>query len=106
MSTTANAVLSSTINPVTRVNGWGYMQGTSMASPHAAGVAALALSAHPGLQPAALASFLERTSESLPCPEGIYNARPGLDQFLAECTGGTRNGFCGAGEVNVFNAVR
>jgi subtilisin family serine protease len=106
VSTTANAVLSTTINTVTRVNGWGYLQGTSMASPHAAGVAALALTAHPGLQPAALASFLERTSESLPCPEGIYNPRPGLDQYLAECTGGTRNGFYGAGEVNAFNAVR
>ena len=81
VSTIANAVLSSTINTVTRVNGWGYMQGTSMASPHAAGVAALALSAHPNLQPAALASFLERTSEALPCPEGIYNPRPGLDQY-------------------------
>ena len=91
---------------MTTVNGWGYMQGTSMASPHAAGVAALALSAHPGLQPAALAAFLERTSEALPCPEGIYNPRPGLDQYLAECTGGSRNGFYGAGEVNAFNAVR
>ena len=84
VSTIANAVLS----PVECGNGWGYKQGTSMASPHAAGVAALTLSAHPGLQPGALASFLERTSESLPCPEGIYNPRPGLDQFLAECTGG------------------
>jgi subtilisin family serine protease len=106
VSTIANAVLSTTINTVTRVNGWGYLQGTSMAAPHAAGVAALALSAHPGLQPGALASLLERTAESLPCPEGIYNPRPGLDQFLAECTGGARNGFYGAGEVNAFNAVR
>ena len=106
VSTIANAVLSTTINTVTRVNGWGYLQGTSMAAPHAAGVAALALSAHPGLQPGALASLLERTAESLPCPEGIYNPRPGLDQFLAECTGGNRNGFYGAGEVNAFNAVR
>ena len=106
VSTTANAILSTTINTVTRVNGWGYLQGTSMAAPHAAGVAALALSAHPGLQPGALASLLERTSEPLPCPEGIYNPRPGLDQFLAECTGGNRNGFYGAGEVNAFNAVK
>ncbi len=106
VSTTANAVLSSTFNTVTKTNGWGYKQGTSMSSPHAAGVAALALSAHPGLQPAALASFLERTAEALPCPEGTYNPRPGLDQFLAECTGGTRNGFYGAGEVNAFNVVR
>ena len=106
VSTTANAVLSSVINTATKVNGWGYMQGTSMASPHAAGVAALALSAHPNLQPAALAAFLERTADPLPCPEGVYNPRPGLDQYLAECSGGNRNGFYGAGEVNAANAVK
>jgi subtilisin family serine protease len=100
VSTIANAVLS------TVVGGWGYSQGTSMASPHAAGVAALALSAHPGLQPAALAAFVEQTSEPLPCPEGVYNPRPGLPQYLATCTGGTRNGFYGAGEVNAYNVVK
>jgi subtilisin family serine protease len=100
VSTIANAVLS------TVVGGWGYSQGTSMASPHAAGVAALALSAHPGMPPAALAAFLERTAVPLPCPEGVYDPRPTLPQFRAECTGGTRNGFYGAGEVNAFNAVK
>jgi subtilisin family serine protease len=105
VSTTANAILSTVINTATRVNGWGYLQGTSMSSPHVAGVAALALSAHPGLTPGALASLLERTSESLPCPEGVYDPRPGLPQFQATCTGGERNGFYGAGEVNAFNAV-
>ena len=54
----------------------------------------------------ALAAFLERTSEELPCPAGVYNPRPGLNQFLAECTGGTRNSFYGAGEVNAYNAVK
>ena len=98
--TVSHAVLS------TVVGGWGYSQGTSMASPHAAGVAALALSAHPNLQPGALAAFLERTSESLPCPAGVYDPRPGLERYLAECTGGTRNSFYGAGEVNAFNAVK
>jgi hypothetical protein len=76
-----------------------------MASPHVAGVAALALSVHPDLSPGALASLLEGTAEALPCPDGVYNPRPGLNQYLAECTGGQRNGFYGAGEVNAFNAV-
>ncbi len=105
VSTAANAILSTTINTATRVNGWGYLQGTSMASPHTAGVAALALSQRPNLTPGALASLLERTSVSLPCPPGVYDPRPGLDQFKAECSGGSRNSFYGAGEVNAFNAV-
>jgi subtilisin family serine protease len=106
VSTVSHAVLSTVINTTTHVNGWGYLQGTSMASPHAAGVAALALSAHPNLQPGALAAFLEGTSEALPCPPGVYNPRPGLNQYLAECTGGNRNSFYGAGEVNAYNAVK
>ena len=106
VSTLSHAVLSSTFNTVTHTDGWGYMQGTSMAGPHAVGVAALALSAHPNLTPGALASFLERTAEGLPCPAGVYNPRPGLAQYLAECSGGNRTSFYGAGEVNAFNAVR
>jgi subtilisin family serine protease len=105
VATTANAVLSTTFNTVTRTNGWGYKQGTSMASPHAAGVAALALSANPGLQPATLAAALERTAEPLACPPGVYDPRPGLDQFRAECTGGARTSFYGAGLVNAAAAV-
>jgi subtilisin family serine protease len=105
VSTIAHAILSTTFDTEDQTNGWGYKQGTSMASPHVAGVAALALSQHPSLQPAALASFLERTAERLPCPDGVYNPRPGLDRYLAECTGGAFNGFYGAGEVNAFNAV-
>ncbi len=96
-STITDAVLS------TVPGGWGYSQGTSMAGPHAAGVAALALSAHPGLKPGALASLLERAATPLECPEGVYEPRPG---FPATCTGGERNGFYGAGNVNAFNAVQ
>ncbi|MET7422409.1 S8 family serine peptidase [Dactylosporangium sp. NPDC005555] len=105
-STLADAVLSTTFNTTTKTNGWGYKQGTSMAGPHAVGVAALALSAHPGMQPGALASFLERTADALPCPSGVYNPVPLLQGFEATCSGGNRNGFYGAGEVNAYNAVR
>ena len=107
VSTLSHAILSSTFDTKTRTDGWGYKQGTSMAGPHAVGVAALALSAHPTLQPAALASFLQRTADRLPCPVGVYNPRPGAkDDWSAECTGGAFNGFYGAGEVNAFNVVK
>ena len=100
VSTTANAILS------TVGNGWGYAQGTSMASPHVAGVAALALSVRPNLTPGALASLLARTAVPLPCPPGVYNPRPNLPQYQAQCTGGqNKNSFYGAGEVNAFNVV-
>ncbi|MGI5240873.1 S8 family peptidase [Dactylosporangium sp. CA-139066] len=105
-STLTDAVLSTTFNTATKTNGWGYKQGTSMAGPHAAGVAALALSAHPGMQPGALASWLERTAVALPCPSGVYNPVPNLQGFEATCSGGNRNGFYGAGEVDAYNAVR
>ena len=101
------AVLSTTYNTKSRVNGYGYKQGTSMSSPHAAGVAALAVSAHPGLTAGALAATLERTATPIACPAGVYDPRPGLDQYLATCTGGAaRNSFYGAGNVNAFNAVK
>jgi subtilisin family serine protease len=104
VSTTANAVLSTVINLTTKAPGYGYMQGTSMAGPHAVGVAALALSVRPNLTPGALAALLERTADELPCPEGVYDPRPG-QPFQAVCSGGNRNGFYGAGEVNALSAV-
>lgn len=97
-STITDAVLSTIPG-----GGYGWSQGTSMAGPHAAGVAALALSAHPGMNPGQLASFLERTATPIACPDGVYEPRPG---WPATCTGGERNGFYGAGNVNAFNAVQ
>ena len=80
-----------------------------MAGPHAAGVAALALSAHPDLSARARSpSVLERTAEPLPArtvsttrrrtPNGVDSRPP--------ATGGERNGFYGAGEVNALAAVQ
>lgn len=47
--------------------GWSVKSGTSMASPHVAGVAALILGAHPGLAPADVRRTLMATGE---CPDG------------------------------------
>ncbi|KIR61758.1 S8 family peptidase [Micromonospora haikouensis] len=109
-STSTDAILSTTFNTATRTNGWGYKQGTSMSGPHATGVAALALSAHPGMTPGQLASFLERTAVARSCPAGVYNPVPliptGPHAYDAACSGGARNGFYGAGVVNAYNAVK
>lgn len=105
VSNPADAILSTTYNAATGVNGWGYKQGTSMASPHAAGVAALALSANPGLSAGQLSALVESQATPLPCPEGVYDPRPGLPQYQAECQGGARNGFYGAGNVDALAVV-
>ncbi|XTZ18775.1 S8 family peptidase [Micromonospora echinospora] len=106
-STSTDAILSTTFNVVTRTNGWGYKQGTSMSAPHATGVAALAASAHPGTNPGQLAAFLERTANPVSCPAGVYNPVPLLgDAYDATCSGGARNGFYGAGMVDAHGAVR
>ncbi|MCT2280737.1 S8 family serine peptidase, partial [Micromonospora chalcea] len=108
-STSTDGILSTTFNTATRTNGWGYKQGTSMSGPHAAGVAALALSAHPGMTPGQLSSFLERTAVAKSCPSGVYNPVPlipaGPNAYDATCSGGKRNGFYGAGVVDAYNAV-
>jgi subtilisin family serine protease len=93
------------------VNGWGIKQGTSMSGPHATGVAALALSAHPDMTPGQLASFLERTSVAQSCPEGVYNPAPLISAtnphlYDATCSGGERNSFYGAGMVDAYNVVK
>ena len=41
-----------------------------------------------------------------PGPGGVYNPVPKLVGFEATWTGGDRNGFYGAGEVNAYNAVQ
>ncbi len=94
-------------------NYWAWAQGTSMASPHAVGVAALVVAeygskdkAHRGLtlDPAETESIMREQATDTPCPaQNPYVYPPPLNpaQYTARCDGTPdRNGFYGDGIVN------
>ncbi|MCX4688444.1 S8 family serine peptidase [Kitasatospora purpeofusca] len=86
--------------------GYGYMQGTSMASPHAAGVLALLASTFPWASPEELTELLTNQAESHACPSAPYNPG-GAGEWTATCEGGADdNGFYGAGIINAEKAVQ
>ncbi|MGW1177826.1 S8 family serine peptidase [Kitasatospora sp. NPDC002543] len=86
-------------------NQYGYEQGTSMATPHAAGVAALLKSAHPDATPARLQAMLKAQADNPGCPAAPYDGN-GDGVVDATCAGGKRvNGFYGFGVVNALRAV-
>jgi subtilisin family serine protease len=84
---------------------WGYMQGTSMASPHAAGVLALIRSTHPNWSANRAIQELQRQADRLVCPANPYNPS-GDGLWLANCQGGASGrGFYGAGLIDALDAV-
>ncbi len=93
-----------------------YLQGTSMASPHATGVAALIIQAHGkrshgeySLDPATVGSIMERTATDHACPAGgteIYTDEGRPPEWNAVCEGTTaENGLYGEGIINATAAV-
>ncbi|MFI6350879.1 S8 family serine peptidase [Streptomyces sp. NPDC050560] len=84
---------------------WGYMSGTSMATPHVVGVVALLESAHPHANPAQLKRMLYRQADATPCTDP-YDI-DGDGKADAVCEGGTRkNGFYGVGIADALRAVQ
>ena len=81
-SSSSNGILS-TLNAGTRAPGadnYAYYQGTSMAAPHVAGVAALMLSAKPTATPDQIKAALQSSARAFPgscsgCGSGILNAQ-------------------------------
>jgi hypothetical protein len=85
--------------------GYAFLQGTSMASPHVAGVAALAISARGRISPGALSALIRNTADPMGCPANPFNPGPPFN-WSAVCQGGAgANGFFGHGLVNALSAV-
>ncbi|GAB2987729.1 S8 family serine peptidase [Amycolatopsis acidiphila] len=84
--------------------GYASMCGTSMAAPHAAGVAALVASAHQGLSARQLRAALFQGARPMPCPTDYDLTGDGHQD--AFCTGYTGyNGFYGHGMVDAAGAL-
>jgi lantibiotic leader peptide-processing serine protease len=94
-----------------------YLQGTSMASPHAVGVAALVVAsrgkhdrAHGGLtlSPDVVERVMKRTAQNTPCPDPPVFTYPDPDltpDYTAVCEGSdSNNGFYGEGIVDAYAA--
>jgi lantibiotic leader peptide-processing serine protease len=79
-----------------------FMAGTSQATAHVSGVAALVISRfgdsstprNGKLRPGQVEAIIERTADPIPCPPGSTS-----------CEGGETNGFFGHGRVNALRAV-
>jgi subtilisin family serine protease len=86
-----------------------YLQGTSMASPHVAGVAALVVQAQGDIGPESVAAVIEGTARDRGCPAGgvedyTDDGRP--LEWNAGCAGTPAdNGFFGEGIVDAGAAV-
>ncbi len=90
----------STLPLTTSPTGYGLLSGTSMASPHVAGVLALMKSAHPTWKPAQLVAKVRAQADDHACAAAENNGGP-------VCVGPVLdNSFYGEGIVDALDAVR
>ena len=81
-----------------------YLNGTSMSSPHAAGVAALVKQMHPGWSPGAVKAAVQRTTQGLECPADWEPLGPGDERERCYGIKG-RTSFFGHGMVDAEAAA-
>jgi subtilisin family serine protease len=84
---------------------YAYLNGTSMSSPHAAGVAALVKEMHPRWSPGAIKSAVQRSAQNLNCPPDWSPLGPS-DERERCYGGGGRTSFFGHGLVDAEAAAR
>jgi hypothetical protein len=85
---------------------WAWLNGTSMAAPHAAGVVALIRANHPSMPGDAVTAALRQTATNMPCPSEIDPGVAFFEAPLQVCSGGLgSNSFFGAGLVNAAAAA-
>jgi subtilisin family serine protease len=83
--------------------GYGYLNGTSMSSPHAAGVAALVKEMHPKWKPGAVKAAVQRSAQHIDCPAD-WEPLDDADE-RERCYGnGGRTSFFGHGLVDALAA--
>jgi serine protease len=118
LQTLVNSAATVTSSVVQNVNGYDYFDGTSMATPHVSGVAALIWSKYPGATNAQVRQALDTSAQDLGTAGrdtsygyGLVQARAALDA-LAALNPGTGTGGGGTGNVDTtapvisnFNAV-
>lgn len=93
-------ILSTVVN-----GGWGWKQGTSMASPHVAGVLALVRGTDTGLNAKQAINALQRAADPIACPEFYDANRDGVND--ATCEGkDSGSGYYGDGLIDALDAVR
>lgn len=86
--------------------GYGYKQGTSMAGPHVAGVAALLKSRHPWANPSQLQAMLKGQATKTACPEKVYDATGVLVDATTCNSKWGQTGYYGYGVVDALKAVK
>jgi subtilisin family serine protease len=92
---------------ITTINsggGYVYLNGTSMSSPHAAGVAALVKQMHPNWSPGAVKAAVQRSAQHLDCPPDWEPLNPNDERERCYGNGG-RTSFFGHGLVDALAAA-
>jgi subtilisin family serine protease len=84
---------------------YAYLNGTSMSSPHAAGVAALVKEMHPNWSPGAVKAAVQRSAQHLDCPADWEPLNEG-DERERCYGGGGRTSFFGHGLVDAAAAAQ